>query len=373
MRRTPRRLACLLVAPLALASCRDRDADGWRDAADNCPGTANVNQLDSDGDGDGDACDDDAVLRFLVVRVDTPDGPSQDEATVLAVMEDVAAYYLEVSYGNQRFAGVSDPDRPADVAGPVAVPIAYDGWNEFQIIALVDAALVGSGWDLGAYDQVVYLVDDAFGNRTPQGYVAGWANGDIVWLRSVALERIGPLGHEIGHNLGLGHANLLSCTAPQPYDLDYTGCAPLEYLDPFDAMGWSELRGQLSARNRELTGYFSAANLFEVVEDGVYWLPPIETPYAGVLALKIRRSAREWIHLEYRQPIGYDAISVPFIGGSSDGVQIRTTYFGGATTALIRPGGAFALAPGESYDAGVFRVTTLLSTAQATLVHVDFP
>lgn len=373
MARIPSRFACLLAAPLALAACRDRDGDGWRDEADNCPGAANANQADADADGAGDACDDDAVLRLLVVRVHTPDGPVHDEAGILAVTDDVAAYYLEVSYGNQRIAGAEHPEQSADVAGPISVPFAYDGYNEFAILALTDQALAAGGVDGSAYDQIVYLVADRFGNRTPGGFTAGWAGGGIVWLRDVALDRIGPLGHEMGHNLGLGHANLLGCSGPQPYDLHYTGCVPREYLDPFDAMGWSELRGQMSARNRELTGYFSPQNVLEVAEDGLFWLPPIEIPYAGVQALKIPRSPAEWIYLEYRQPIGYDAISVPFIGGAAEGVQIRTTYFGGATTALIQPNGAFSLAPGATYDAGAFSVTTLLTTEQATLVQVDFP
>jgi hypothetical protein len=35
----------------------DTDGDGVADSTDNCPNTANANQLDSDGDGIGDACD----------------------------------------------------------------------------------------------------------------------------------------------------------------------------------------------------------------------------------------------------------------------------------------------------------------------------
>src|SRR4051794_23888563 len=36
---------------------RDSDGDGIANAADNCPGVYNPNQVDSDGDGHGDSCD----------------------------------------------------------------------------------------------------------------------------------------------------------------------------------------------------------------------------------------------------------------------------------------------------------------------------
>jgi hypothetical protein len=371
------RWALLLGLPLALAGCpRDRDADGRADVQDNCPDVANANQVDADGDGAGNACDDDSILRLLVVQVPTPDGGVQGDAEILAVADDVAAYYDEVSYGNLRIAGIENADRGADVAGPFPSPIVYDGFNDLQIIQWAEQQLVLAGVNQAAYDQTVFLVPDRFGNRTPGGFTAGWAGGDIVWLRAVALGRIGPLGHEIGHNLapGLGHANLLSCSGPAPYDLVYTGCTSQEYLDPFDAMGWSELRGHMSGFNRERVGFFSPGNVHEVTENGQYWLAPIERPGAGVRALKIRRSPLEWIYLEYRQPIGYDAISTEFLPGSTAGVQIRTTYFAGSTAAtdLIRPGGGFSLAPGQSYDAGPFTLTTVASTPDVTLVEVQF-
>ena len=44
-------------ALMDLSRISDSDSDGIPDSVDNCPGTANTNQLDGDGDGAGDACD----------------------------------------------------------------------------------------------------------------------------------------------------------------------------------------------------------------------------------------------------------------------------------------------------------------------------
>jgi Thrombospondin type 3 repeat len=370
-------LRTLLLVSLMGSGCEDdRDADGWADTGDNCPDAANANQVDRDGDGLGDACDEDAILRLLLVKVQTPDGlVSQSDAEIVAIAADVDAYYREVSYGNLRLAGVERPNEPLDVVGPVSVPLAYDGFNEFSMLSLADQALLGAGVDRAVYDQTIFVVPDQFGNRAPAGFTSGFANGsDLVWLRAVAMARPGAIGHEIGHNLapGLDHANLLQCSGPPPYDLVYSGCVPLEYLDPFDAMGWSELRGHMSASKRARVGFLSAANVQEVTASGRYWLSPLETPGSGVKALKIRRYGQEFIHLEYRQPIGYDAVVVGSFAGAAAGVQIRTDHYGPGNTALIQPNGAFSLAPGQGYDAGPFTVTTVWSSEHATLLDVVF-
>lgn len=373
------RVGAVVISLAALAllgpGCEDdRDLDGRADGADNCPDTPNPNQVNRDGDALGDACDDDAILRLLLVKVQTPDGGvSQTDTQIRATLADVDAYYREVSYGNLRLAGVADPEQAVDVVGPVLVPVAYDGFNDATIIAAADAALPALGVDRALYSQTIYVVRDGFGNQAPGGFASGFALGDRVWLRAVAMERPGAIGHEIGHNLeGLGHANLLQCSGPPPYSLSYTGCVTFEYLDPFDAMGWSEQRGHMGAMGRERVGFFSPANVQLVTASGRYWLPPIETPGAGVKALKIPRGASEFLYLEYRQPIGYDTGAVGSFAGAAAGVQIRTTYFGPATTALIQPNGAFSLAPGQGYDAGPFRITTVWSSPEATLLDVVF-
>ncbi len=353
----------------------DSDGDGRKDASDNCPTTPNANQLDSDGDGLGDACDEDQILRALLVKVSTPEGVvGASDGSIRAMGRDVQRYYEEISYGNQRIAGIDDPVEAFDIVGPFFAPIVYDGYNDYLIIQNVEAQLIGAGINRFRYDQTIFVVPDSFGNRAPRGFTSGWADlGDTIWMRAVAILRSGAVGHEIGHNLppNLGHANLLQCTGPEPYDYGYSGCTRIEYLDSFDAMGWSELRGHMNAINREAVGYFSEDNVYEITESSLYWLPPIETPGAGIKAFKIRRSFADTIYLEYRQPIGYDALSIAGIAGAGAGVQIRSTYWPGETV-LIPPGGEFSLAPGMTYDALSFTVTTLFSSAGGTLLEVQF-
>jgi hypothetical protein len=52
-------VALALCAPVASAVGSDRDADGIRNASDNCPKNYNPDQKDLDGDGKGDVCDSD--------------------------------------------------------------------------------------------------------------------------------------------------------------------------------------------------------------------------------------------------------------------------------------------------------------------------
>ncbi len=60
--------------PLSAALDPDADRDGIADSADNCPMTANPDQLDSDGDGIGDVCDNCSALANADQRDTNGDG-----------------------------------------------------------------------------------------------------------------------------------------------------------------------------------------------------------------------------------------------------------------------------------------------------------
>lgn len=78
----------------------------------------------------------------------------------------------------------------------------------------------------------------------PEHAGCGWAGlgsigGGAIWLNGASSTYV--LAHELGHNLGLGHANTVTCTAPTgtrvPLTPDGERCQVTEYGDNTDVMG----------------------------------------------------------------------------------------------------------------------------------------
>ncbi len=77
----------------------------------------------------------------------------------------------------------------------------------------------------------------------PQASSCGWAGmatvgGGTIWVNGTLVPDV--LAHEFGHNLGLGHANTLTCTVSGsrvPLTLPTSGCTAREYYDYADVMG----------------------------------------------------------------------------------------------------------------------------------------
>jgi uncharacterized protein (TIGR03437 family) len=120
--------------------------------------------------------------------------------------------------------------------------------------------------------------------------------------------------HEIVHTLGIvNHASSLDFDRNPLGLLGAIGTHD-EYGDRFSTMGGGKCvsdrctHGHLNAEHKLLLGWLDPVNDVQTVSaSGTFILAPYENS-TGVRALKILRPGTgQWLWLEYRQPIGYDA------------------------------------------------------------------
>jgi chitodextrinase len=227
----------------------------------------------------------------------------------------VAAYYNEESYGQLTMTGSVTPwlQISNDNSG-----CAYGAWA-----SAANSAATAAGISLSGYTQYVYAFPRAAScGWAGLAYLPGtqnWANGEMD-LRVV--------GHELGHNFGVHHANSMNCTSSgaRVWLSAPANCTSTEYGDPFDIMGSSSWRHENNYHLAQL-GFFGAADKQDVTTTGTYQLGVADISSTTPKLLRLARAGTgTWFYLEFRQPYGsyFDNF------GSSDpavtGVSIRLGY-----------------------------------------------
>lgn len=203
----------------------------------------------------------------LALILTTPDDPTpvtfEPESVRRQIFTDpqsTGAYYAQQSNGATVLTGRVNP--AGDVLGPITLSTAIAGCPTEAIANEADQSAAALGYAPGAYDHVIYILPHSgecnFGGLGQLPGHRSWSNGYLLTT---------VLAHELGHNMGAHHANLLSCTdsrgAPTPYS---STCNSNEYGDPFDVMGSSS--ALMSAFHRDQIGELAESEALRLQQSG---------------------------------------------------------------------------------------------------------
>ncbi|HEY8192903.1 MAG TPA: hypothetical protein VIF36_03160 [Gaiellaceae bacterium] len=230
----------------------------------------------------------------------------------------VDAYYREQSFGQVSLTGRLRAD--GDVFGWLTIADTtagcdYRGWS-----TSARALALAQGTDLRGYAHVVYVF--------PYVAACGWAGlgelpGDESWVNGELSLRV--IGHELGHNLGVHHANALRCTDGVGQGLalaDTDSCTQTEYGDPLSIMGSSASR-HMNAWQKAHLGWVSGAGVRTISASGSYSVWPVGWLVPGPQLLRIARGDGTYLYVDFRRP--YRTFFETFSASSAavNGVSLR--------------------------------------------------
>jgi Gametolysin peptidase M11/NPCBM-associated, NEW3 domain of alpha-galactosidase len=239
-----------------------------------------------------------------------------------------------------------------------------------------------AGLDLTAYNRFVYVF--------PRNAACVWAGvGTVggttsdVWINGRLDLKV--VAHEFGHNFGLQHSHSNDCdTTPIG-----SACTTYDYGDVADTMG-ANTAGHFNAFQKERLGWLNSGaqpTIAIASASGSYQIGAYETATVNAKALKILKSTdpvtavKSWYYIEYRQPIGFDAVLTSLYQSNLvKGVLIRTGTDGDRNSSYLldmTPNTVptfdmtdAALIPGQVFTdsaAGVMIAVTGVDTNQATV------
>ncbi|MFA7702489.1 MAG: hypothetical protein WCX80_03460 [Patescibacteria group bacterium] len=220
-------------------------------------------------------------------------------------------FYKEQSYGKTWFTGraygwfiipINTPnnlDETLSNIGPIVKNNNIDIGLYSRIILIINNPFVGGGSDRKFPHQIngtMYNISvSTVGGKNLKDTI-NYSGQDWIRLDYVAI-------HEMGHGMGLFHANSLNC-GQTIFSLP---CPMIEYGNFYDGMGLARYGLHFNAYFKELLGWISSSSI-TINKSGVYTINPIETS-SGIKSAKIKLADGNYFYIEYRQPIGFDALS----------------------------------------------------------------
>ncbi|MEI8123796.1 MAG: hypothetical protein WCG60_01350, partial [bacterium] len=130
---------------------------------------------------------------------------------------------------------------------------------------------------------------------------SGWGNQPFPWTN---LDYV--LSHELGHAIGLIHANGWDCGDVTLYG----DCQHIEYGNYFDTMGTNNYSLNFNLLYKEILGWIPNSKMISIDKSGTYTINPLEQS-TGLIGAKINITTPYGIttpyYLEFRKAIGFDS------------------------------------------------------------------
>jgi len=315
--------------------------------------------------------------RTAVILVNFQDDTSQPITTAAAtslVFDTVSNHFRESSFDQNWLSGKT--------FGWYTVPLSKTACDTVKIASEADKAVQAAGNDLSGYSRKVYMFpNNASCGWTGLATVGGTATNAFI-NGAFTLQAV---GHEMGHNYGLRHAHALDCdVAP----LGQT-CKQSSYGDAVDLMG-NNRSGHFSPFAKEWLGWLNdgvSPPILTASASGRYVIEPYSSASVGPKAVKVpagydSTGKQRWYYIEYRQPVGTDAV-LAGAGNLTQGVMVRLASEGdpdsiyqldmhpGTSNVTLAEMSDGALSVGQSYTDAAASLVITLASASASGAALD--